>query len=706
MSSHRSEWRWLSAEFVQQRAGESGLICLALALERFDIPTSMATLRSRNPPTPRGLSPRQLGDIARAHGLEARIVDLEPSDVDALAANTILPSTLGEYVLFGEAKRNKVRLYEPTTGWKWVRRDIFTEGWSGEAIELRPRVGFEPSAERPKLHPLKLMNWTPEVRRTIAQSLVLSGFLQLYILASPLYMRIVLDDVIQKGDVSLLLVCALGFALLGVFNALASLLRSLTLQTLGVLTGWDMQRRTFAHAIRLPLEWFQSRQMADVLSKISSIEQIRSVMTSSFTVLVDGLLSIATFVLLLVFAPQLAAIAALGLALYLAMRFVAVPVMLRLNSRNVLASVAESGKRMETIRFVQTIKALGLEAEQEAVWSGRLARSMELNQETSLAQTLFGALQSITSTLVGICIIYIGARAVLANEMSVGLLTAALAYQGQFSQRSTSLFETLLSWRMLDVQLNRLADVVLEKTEKEVGPGQGAARPTRGDVELRDVCFRYSETANPVLKDINLKIAAGANIAITGVSGGGKTTLLKLISGLYTPTSGHVLIDGRTIDSWGAPAVRGAIGFVLQDDQLLSGTVGENVAGFRDDADTDLIWRCLESVGMAEEVRGMEFGLDTFVGDLGAPMSGGQKQRLILARALYRRPPILLLDEATSHLDLAKEKSIVAALTELNVTRIVVAHRPQTIAAADTVYRIADGRLEAVPKTKVAPGSD
>lgn len=702
MSSHRSEWRWLSAEFIQQRAGESGLICLALALEHFDVPVSMAALRSRHPPSPRGLSARQLSEIARANGLEARIVDLAPSDLDALSPNTILPSTLGEYVLFGAVRGDKVRLYEPSSGWKWVRKETISQSWSGEAIELRPRVGFEPSAERPKLHPLKLMNWTPEVRRTIVQALVLSGFLQLYVLASPLYMRIVLDDVIQKGDASLLLTCALGFALLGLFNVIASLLRSLSMQTLGVLTGWDMQRRTFAHAIRLPLEWFQSRQMADVLSKISSIEQIRTVMSNSFTVLIDGVLSVVTFTLLLIFAPALAGIAAIGLGLYLALRFVAVPIMLRLNSRNVLSSVAESGKRMETVRFIQTIKVLGLEAEQEAVWSGKLARSMELGQETSLAQTLFGSLQSITSTLVGICIVYIGARAVLANEMTVGLLTAALAYQSQFSQRSTSLFETLLNWRMLDVQLNRLADIVLEETEKEVGQAKGLTRPARGEVELRDVSFAYSETSNPVLKDINLKIPAGANIAITGASGGGKTTLLKLISGLYRPTSGHILIDGRTIESWGAPAVRTAMGFVLQDDQLLSGTIGENIAGFRDDADMDAIWRCVETVGLADEVRSMDFGLDTFVGDLGAPMSGGQKQRLILARALYRRPPILLLDEATSHLDLAKEKAIVAALAELQVTRIVVAHRPQTIAAADAVYRIADGRLSPVAKAETA----
>lgn len=702
MSISRSEWRWLGAEFIQQRAGESGLICLALALEQFDIPVSVATLRSRHPPSPRGLSARQLSDVARANGLEARIVDLAPSDFDTLPPNTILPSTLGEYVLFGAARGDKVRLYEPTSGWKWVRKETVSQTWSGEAVELRAKVGFEPNAERPRLRPLKLINWTPEVRRTIAQALLLSGFLQLYVLASPLYMQIVLDDVIQKGDASLLLTCAVGFAMLGLFNALASFLRSVSMQSLAVLTGWDMQRRTFAHAIRLPLEWFQSRQMADVLSKIASIEQIRSVASNSFTVLTDGALSIVTFTLLLIFAPTLAAIAAMGLGLYLALRFVAVPIMLRLNSRNVLSSVAESGKRMEMVRFIQTIKVLGLEAEQEAVWSGKLARSLELGQETSLAQTVFSTLQSFTSTLVGICIVYVGARAVLANEMTVGLLTAALAYQSQFSQRSTSLFETLLNWRMLDVQLNRLADIVLEETEKDVGEGKGVTRPTRGEIELRDVSFSYSHASEPILKHINLKIPTGANIAITGTSGGGKTTLLKLISGLYRPTSGHILIDGRTIESWGAPAVRTAMGFVLQDDQLLSGTIGENIAGFRDDADTDAIWRCLETVGMADEVRKMDFGLDTFVGDLSVPMSGGQKQRLILARALYRRPPILLLDEATSHLDLAKEKAIVAELAELQVTRIVVAHRPQTIAAADAVYKIADGRLSPVAKAETA----
>ncbi|HTM79923.1 ATP-binding cassette domain-containing protein [Asticcacaulis sp.] len=277
--------------------------------------------------------------------------------------------------------------------------------------------------------------------------------------------------------------------------------------------------------------------------------------------------------------------------------------------------------------------------------------------------------------------------------MTVGVFYAFLAYKGQFTGALTNIIEQVIQWPLTDVYSYRLVDIVLPPKEDGIDKAEVDLPVLRGDVEIADLSFRYAPYEPFVFKNLNLQINAGEFIAISGPSGIGKSSLVKVICGLYPATSGEVRIDGRSISAWGPRALRRNLGVVMQDDELLSGSIAENVAFFDEHLDLDRVWQALESAALADEVKAMPMKCETFVGDMGGALSGGQKQRLLIARALYRRPAILLMDEATSHLDARNEIAINRALNSLNITRIVIAHRIEILRAADRIFDMLTGRF-------------
>ena len=299
--------------------------------------------------------------------------------------------------------------------------------------------------------------------------------------------------------------------------------------------------------------------------------------------------------------------------------------------------------------------------------------------------------------------IFLGARLALDSPITVGMLFAFVAYKQQFLEKASRLLEKSIDLRMLDLYLERLSDIALAERERGHDQPIELALPIAGGIELRRVSYRYAASEPYVFENVNLKIAPGEFVAITGVSGGGKTTLLKVMLGLFEPSEGEVLIDGYPIHALGLQTVRAQVGVVMQDDQLLSGSVLENITFFDPLTDHDQARCAAELAGIHDEIMRMPMGYNTLIGDMGTGMSGGQRQRLLLARALYRRPRILLMDEGTSHLDPAREAAVNAAIEELAITRLVIAHRPQTIAAARRVLVLAEGRLSEVASV-VPPG--
>ncbi|MNK43153.1 Toxin RTX-I translocation ATP-binding protein [compost metagenome] len=683
----------------QTEAAECGLVCLAIASGMLGARLELSELRRKFPTSSRGTSLQDLMAIASAMQMTSRPLKCELAELPELQTPAILHWGLDHFVVLLKADNKTATIQDPARGLRKTPIKEAGDRFTGVALEIARAPNFKRRKERSPLKLTSLFQLTPAIIGGLIQTLILSLLLQAYVVASPFYMQLAIDEAALKGDKGLLGALALGFGLFGLFNVGATALRGVALQKISALLGWDMTGRLFHHMVRLPLPWFQRRRLADALSRFESIQPVRALFANGLvSSVIDGLLAVVTMVMMVIFAWKLALLAAAGLLAYILIRLVAIPATIQLAGDALMADIAEKGKRIETLRAMQTIKVMGAETQREGDWSNRFAETIRTNQKNAFAQIGFSSVQGAADAISNVAIIYLGASAVIDNTMTVGVLFAFMAYKTQFLSRAQGLFETFVNWRMLDLHSDRIADIALTPVEvgiDEVGTG---LQEMRGAIELSSLTFRYAPQEPPVFQGVDIRIASGEFVAIVGPSGAGKSTLVKVLCGLYPSTAGEVLIDGLPLRAWGPRTVRRNLGVVMQDDELISGSIAENVAFFAEDIDMDWVWACLTMASIDEEVRAMPMRAETFVGDMGSSLSGGQKQRILLARALYRRPKILILDEATSHLDVARERAINEAITAQAVTRIVVAHRPETIAAADRVLTLLNGRLLETPK--------
>jgi len=682
----------------QSEAAECGLACLGMAAHLCGSEIDLPWLRQNFPISLRGATLRDLAVIASGIGMTTRAIRCEPEDFVQLRTPAILHWGFQHFVLLKKVRGKKIYIFDPSRGDRTVDLVEAREFFTGVAMEVAATPAFKKRRQRPPLKISSLLSFTPDIKRGLFQAVILSVIIQIYVIASPFYIQSAIDGGALQGDAQLLTALAIGFGLFALFNAGAEALRGVALQKVGSLLSWDMSQRLFRHMIRLPLPWFQKRRLADAMMRFQALDPLKSLIANGLiAALMDGLLAITTLVMMFVYAPLLAWVTVIGVAIYFTIRVAGLPIMLRFSADALQASVGEQSKRMETLRAIQTIKSMGGEAERESVWANRQARVIGANQNAGLTNLAFSTVQRVTDSAANVLVIFLGVRAILAGDFSVGALYAFMAYRTQFATRVTSLFDQVLNWRMLEVYTDRLADVVLTPMEEGLDKIPSGLPELRGAVELHNVAFRYGPTDPIVFRNISLKVEVGETIAIVAPSGVGKSTLLKVLSGLYPPLAGEVRLDGLPLTAWGLPFVRRAVGVVMQDDELLPGSIAENVTFFSEEPDMDRVWECLVLAALDEEVRAMPMQAETFVGDMGSALSGGQRQRVLLARALYKQPKVLILDEATSHLDMARERRINAALKKLDMTRIIVAHRPETIASADRVYRLAD-TLEEVPR--------
>jgi ATP-binding cassette, subfamily B, bacterial CvaB/MchF/RaxB len=288
--------------------------------------------------------------------------------------------------------------------------------------------------------------------------------------------------------------------------------------------------------------------------------------------------------------------------------------------------------------------------------------------------------------------------------MNAIMLIAFMAYRGQFEQRVIALIDKAIDLKMLRLHAERLADLVLtpaSDTTERMGAndliaqsaGQTSVAPTSPTIEIENLRYRYSDQGPWVLDGLNLRIPQGQVLAITGRSGCGKTTLINLLLGTYAPLEGSLKADGLPLAQIGIDRWRQGVATVMQDDTLFAGSISDNLCFFDERPDFERMAECARMANLHDDIEQMPMAYQTLVGDMGTVLSGGQKQRLLLARALYKRPRILILDEATSHLDVESEAKVNAAIASLNITRIVVAHRPETIRSAQRVVVLSQGRV-------------
>ena len=685
----------LNLQRMQSEISECGLACIAVCLQIHGVDTDLSTLRQRFSSSSRGLTFKEIAEIAAMLDLATRAVKCEVSDLSKLATPAILHWNFNHFIVYRRRSlRGKYQLFDPLAGEMEVDETLMSNSFTGIALEVFTSPGFQKRKERSPLSLWSLLRFRGGVGASLAQALLVSLVLQAYVLASPFFLQLAVDEAVLKGDTELLFTLALGFGLFSLFNAGAEVLRGFALQRVSSLLSWDMTSRLFHHMLRLPLSWFQRRRLADALTRFDSLEPIKALISNGFIAGVfDGVLSVALLIAMLIYAPYLALVAILITTLITATRLISIPTALGLGVKALQSSIAEKGKRIETLRAMQTIKLMSGESDRERDWANRFGDSVVASQANANFQVGIRSVQTLLEGTGSVILVYLASKSVLAGSMSVGMLYAFLGYRQQFGARVTNLIDQIVAWRMLDLHSDRLADIAMQQREDGIDQPVLSESSINGQIELTNVSYRYSSFEPFVLRNISILIEEGELIAIIGPSGIGKSTLLKVLLGLYPVTSGEVRYDGLPITAVGLNTVRKSLGVVMQDDELLSGSILENVCFFNSQPDHDLVWKSLSLAAIDDEVRKMPMQIHTLIGDMGSNLSGGQRQRLLLARALYRQPRILILDEATSNLDVMRERRIHQSLNELAITRIIVTHRPETMRLADRVLKFEQGRL-------------
>ena len=680
---------------LQSEAAECSLVSLAMIATYHGRHTDPAALRRAHGFSLKGASLRDVIAVADRIGLAARPVRLEIEELGMLRTPCVLHWDMNHFVVLKSVGRGSVTIHDPAEGSRRLSMADVSRHFTGVALELTPTGGFEREAAPPRVRIRALLGHVTGMRRALGHLLVLALGIEVFALLAPLFLGLTVDHAIVSADRGLLATLAVAFGLLLVLHVGTTALRGWLLMTLGASLKVQSRTNLFSHLIALPAGYFETRHTGDVMSRFDSQETILKALTTDLVVaILDGAMCLVTLAVMLWLAPALTGVALAGAALYALLRWGFYMPLRQASSEHIIWAARRDSHFLETMRGVRTIKLFNGQRDRRASWLGLLVETTNRQLATQRLNLLFKTANALLLGLLGIAIVYLGARAILAGTFSIGLLIAFIAYKEMFLSRVSALVDTVVDLRMLGLHAERLADIAL--TAPEPGSPPRPARAAAGvAIEARGLSFRYGPGERLVLDDVSFRVEAGESVAIAGPSGCGKTTLLKLLAGLLEPTSGTILVNGEPLARLGPEAWRAMIGVVLQDDSLFAGSVADNLAFFAPDADLDRVEACARAAAVHDDIAAMPMGYGTLIGDMGTALSGGQKQRVLLARALYRRPDVLLLDEATSHLDVARERAVNETLRSMRPTRIVVAHRPQTIEAAERVITLAGGRVAA-----------
>ena len=698
---------WRRLRMVRQtEASECGLACLAMVAGWHGYDADLNTLRRRFPISLKGATLEELVGIAGALDLTTRALRCELEDLSQLRLPAILHWEFKHFVVLRRVVRGVAVLHDPAVGERRMKLSELGRGFTGIALEVAPGAGFKRKRERKPVDVFNLLHLTPDTWKALVQGFLLSLLLELFVLLSPFYMQLTIDEAIQKADRDLLLGLAAAFGFMHLFSAAASAFRSFVFQYLGNTLSFGMEARLFHHLVRLPLDYFQKRHVGDLLQRFHALEPVKQMIVGGgISSVLDGTLAVFTGILMFRYDAGLAWIVAAAFLLYAVIRLATRSIARRFSADAIIAEAKEQTRFLETLRAIQTVKVAGGEASREASWQNLYADKLNSAIRVNNVNITFQSLSMLLSRATDVLVLYLAASKAVDGLMTVGMIAAFMTYKDQFLTRMMGLLDQAIQFWLLDVQLARVSDIALAERERNLLSQSNHAYELQGDLELRGVSFRYAPRERDVVRDANLTIRPGEFVCILGPSGGGKSTLLKLITGLLEPGEGEVLFDGLSVDALGLDVLRRQMGVVMQEDRLLAGTVAENIALFAERIDMGQVRDCARMAAVDDEVMRFPMQYNSLVGDMGTSLSSGQKQRVLIARALYRRPRILVLDEGTAHLDPARAGQVHGMLRDLDCTRIVVAHSAAMAAAADRVLVLEGGLLREANRCGIGPGS-
>lgn len=671
---------------LQREASECGLVCLAMLLNFHGKLFGLETLRQLSGLSSRGASVKELLSAGERLQLRGRALRCELEDIRHLSLPAVLHWDMDHFVVLKKVSTRSVTIHDPAVGVKHYARTELDRHFTGVAVEFRPTEQFvrEEEAERPQLRFSQLLKSMPGIARHVLPMLLLSVLIQSLALLAPLYLQLVIDQGIIKGDVSLIAMLALIFAVLMLTRVLLSHMRGLLLLGTSNQLGFSLVSDTFHHLLRLPLSFFERRELGDVVSRFSALDKIKQLVTGDMiTVMVDGVFSLLTVVLLFLYQPVLASISLCAVLLHSAIRLVTLAPEHKQRQEVIELEARQQTRFMEDIRSITTVKLNGMEIQRESDWLQRYSQFM--NSGFRLGQLQLGILSGETLILgaENLLIIFLASNMVSTGELTLGQMMSFIFLKQHFLGSVLAMIPKLGELRLMRLELDRIADIRLAELEQGLGEVKLFNPPVSGHVQLHKVTFKYPGAQTPVLNQFTAEFPAEKITALSGPSGCGKSTLLKLVLGLESLQSGELTIDGWDHSQRCPRRFREQVAALLHDENLLAGTLAFNVNLGVDGANQQRLEQACADAGIADLIATLPMGYATRVGELGSQFSAGQIRRILIARAFYRGPSLILLDETLTHLGQQAALQMLDRLRSKKITSIVVSHDPAVLAAAD-----------------------
>lgn len=683
---------------LQTENAECGLVCLAMIAGYYGHRIGLQEIRRRFSISQKGGNFKGLVHIASQMQLASRAVRLELGALGGLRTPCILHWEFNHFLVLERMKGGFAHIHDPAHGYRKVSMEEVSRKFTGVALELWPMEGFEKVDCRQTTRLSQIIGSLQGLHSTFVQLLVLSIALEIFVLAAPFYVQLTVDNAIPAADIDLMALLAIGFLILVLCQHAAAFSRSWVLMYLSAV--WNMRWRAdiFSHLIRLPIAFFIKRHLGDLLSKFGAVDEIQRTVTTSFLEgALDGVMALLTMVLMFLYSPLLTCVVIVAVIIYASLRVLWLGPLREATQAHLISAAKQQSHFLETLRGMMAIKLFSRESGRRDAWLTLLADQVNADIRVQRLTILYKHASGLLSGIENIVVVWIGAHFASDGKLTIGAMMAFIAYKTLFQTRIVALIDKVAEYRMLSVQVDRLSDITLAKAEEleyhAPRPKTDATAHRGVALIVSNLSFRYGDFEPLVLHNVSFTIHPGESVAITGSSGCGKSTLAQLLLGILSPTSGSISLRTSESELNDAASLRHAFGTVMQDDLLLAGSLFENICFFDPEADSDWVVECAKRAHIHQDIEALPMRYDTLVGDMGSALSGGQKQRVLLARALYKKPACLLLDEATSHLDVACEREVNAAVQLLKMTRIIIAHRPETIASADRVLHLERGRI-------------
>ncbi|EKK9486089.1 enterohemolysin T1SS ABC transporter permease/ATPase EhxB, partial [Escherichia coli] len=529
-------------------------------------------------------------------------------------------------------------------------------------------------------------------RRILLEVLTVSAFIQFLALITPLFFQVVMDKVLVHRGFSTLNIITIAFIIVILFEVILTGARTYIFSHTTSRIDVELSAKLFRHLLALPVSYFENRRVGETVARVRELEQIRNFLTGqALTSVLDLFFSVIFFCVMWYYSPQLTLVILLSLPCYVIWSLFISPLLRRRLDDKFLRNAENQAFLVETVTAINTIKSMAVSPQMIATWDKQLAGYVASSFRVNLvAMTGQQGIQLIQKSVMVISL-WMGAHLVISGEISIGQLIAFNMLAGQVIAPVIRLAHLWQDFQQVGISVERLGDVLNTPVEKK--SGRNILPEIQGDIEFKNVRFRYSSDGNVILNNINLYISKGDVIGIVGRSGSGKSTLTKLLQRFYIPETGQILIDGHDLSLADPEWLRRQIGVVLQENILLNRSIIDNITLASPAVSMEQAIEAARLAGAHDFITELKEGYNTIVGEQGVGLSGGQRQRIAIARALVTNPRILIFDEATSALDYESENIIMKNMSRIckNRTVIIIAHRLSTVKNANRIIVMDNG---------------